>query len=178
MDISCNPAELLMFKRAFRLFDTHRSYKAKKSAVAAVEVVAVVAGGGGLGDVLFRTTSAQEGESETGVHCGTSCCRLCENPAGAPAPITLPVSGGLEPRGARLGVAGRTAVASSTVIPLSAREGARWQGVRRGVAGNADRPSGSALQLPSPPGGEGNMAAAGLGVGPSLWERRSAHNGG
>jgi hypothetical protein len=127
-----------MLKRAFRPFDTHRSYNAKKSAVAAVEVVAVVAGGGGLGDVPFRTTSAQEGESETGVHCGTSCCRLCEDPAGAPAPITLPVSGGSEPRGARLGVAGRTA--SSTVSPLSAREGARWRGVRRGVADNVDRP--------------------------------------
>jgi hypothetical protein len=38
--------------------------------------------------------------------------------------------------------------------------------VRRGVAGNIDRPSGSALQVPSPPGGEGNMAAAGLGLGP------------
>ncbi len=112
------------------------------------------------------------------MHCGTSCCRLCEDPAGAPAPTTLPVSGGSEPRGARLGEAGRTAVASSTVSPLSAREGARWRGVRRGVAGNFDRPSGSALQLPSPPGGEGNMAALGLGVGPSLWERRSAHNGG
>jgi hypothetical protein len=117
-----------MFKRAFRPFDTHRLYKAKKSNVAAVEVVAVVAGGGGLGDVPFRMTSAQEGESETGVQCGTSCCRLCENLAGAPAPITLPVSRGSEPRGARLGVAGRTAVASSMVIPLSAREGARWRG--------------------------------------------------
>jgi hypothetical protein len=86
-----------MLKRAFRPFDTHRSYKAKKSAVAAVEVVAVVAGGGGLGDVPFRMTSAQEGESETGEHCGTSCCRLCGDPAGAPAPITLPASGGSEP---------------------------------------------------------------------------------
>jgi hypothetical protein len=129
-----------MLKRAFRPFDTHRSYKAKKSAVAAVEVVAVVAGGGGLGDVPFRTTSAQEGELETGEHCGTSCCRLCGDPAGAPAPITLPASGGSEPRGARLGVAGSTAVASSTVSLLSAREGVRWRGVRRGVAGNVDRP--------------------------------------
>jgi hypothetical protein len=48
-----------MLKRAFRPFETHRSYKAKKSAVAAVEVVAVVAGGGGLGDVPFRTTSGR-----------------------------------------------------------------------------------------------------------------------
>ncbi len=36
--------------------------------------------------------------------------------------------------------------------------------MQRGVAGNVDRPVGSALQLPSPPGGEGNMAAGGLGV--------------
>jgi hypothetical protein len=100
------------------------------------------------------------------VHCGTSCCRLCEDPSGAPALTTLPVSGGSELRGARLGMAGKTAVASSTASPLSAQGGARWQGVGRGIAGNVDRPSGSALQLPSPPGGEGNMAAAGLGVGP------------
>jgi hypothetical protein len=178
IEISCNPAALLMFKRALRPFDTHRSYRAKKSAVAAVEVTAVVAGGGGLDDVPFQTTSAQEGESETGVHCGTSCCRLCEDQAGAPAPTTLPVSREREPRGAILGVAGRTAVASSTASSRSAREGARWRGVRRGIACNVDRPSGSVLQLPSPPGGEGNMAAAGLGVGPFLWERRSAHNGG
>jgi hypothetical protein len=71
-----------------------------------------------------------------------------------------------EPRGARLGVAGRAAVASSTASPLLAREGERWRGVRRGVAGNVDRPVGSALQPPSPPGGEGNMAAGGLGVCP------------
>jgi hypothetical protein len=86
-----------MFKRAFRPFVTHRSYRAKKSAVAAVEITAVVAGGCGLGNVPFQMTSAQEGESETGVHCGTSCCRLCEDPASAPAPTTLPVSGGSEP---------------------------------------------------------------------------------
>ncbi len=63
-------------------------------------------------------------------------------------------------------MAGRAAVASSTASPLSAREGERWWGLRRGVAGNVDRPVGSALQLPSPPGGEGNMAAGGLGVYP------------
>ncbi len=68
MVISCIPSVLLMFKRAFKPFVTHRSYRAKKSAVAAVEITAVVAGGGGLSDVPFRTTSAQEGESETGVH--------------------------------------------------------------------------------------------------------------
>jgi hypothetical protein len=161
MVISCIPAVLLMFKRALRPFNTHRSYRAKISAVAAV-----VAGGGGLEDVPFRTMSAQEGESETGVHCGTSCCRLYGDPAGALSPTTLPVSRGSEPRGARLGVAGRAAVASVTASPLSAWEGARWRGVRRGIAGNVDRPSGSALQLPSPPGGEGSMAAVGLGVGP------------
>ncbi len=166
MVISCNPVVLLMFKRALRPFDTHRSYRAKKSAVAAVEVTAVVAGGGGLDDVPFRTTSAQEGELETGVHCSTSCCRLCEDPAGALAPTTLPVSGRSELRGARLGVAGRTAVASSTVSPLLAREGARWRGVRRGVAGNVDRPSGSALQLSHPrPWGGGEHGCSGVGRG-------------
>jgi hypothetical protein len=36
-------------------------------------LIAVVAGGGGRDDVPFRTTSAQEGESETGLHCGKSC---------------------------------------------------------------------------------------------------------
>jgi hypothetical protein len=183
MEISCSPAVLLIFKRALRPFDTHRSYRAKKSAVAAAEVTAVVAGGGGLDDVPFRTTSAQEGESETGVHCNMSCCRLSEDPAGAPAPTTLPVRGGVGAARGQTGVAGKTVVASSTASPFSAREGARWRGVWHGVAGNIDRPSGSALQLPSPPGGEGspsgsalqlpsppggegNMAAAGLGVGP------------
>jgi hypothetical protein len=99
------------------------------------------------------------------VHCGTSCCCLCEDPAGAQALTTLPVSRGVELRGARLGVAGKTSVTSSTASLLSAREGAKWRGVRRGIAGNVDCPSRSALQLPSPPGGEGNMAAVGLGVG-------------
>jgi hypothetical protein len=62
-------------------------------------------------------------------------------------------------------MAGRAAVASSTASPLSAWEGERWRGVRRGVADNVDRPEGSALQLHSPPGGE-YMAAGGLGVHP------------
>jgi hypothetical protein len=53
MEISCIPAVLLMFKRSLRPFDTHRSFRAKKSAVAAVEVTAMVAGGGGLDDVPF-----------------------------------------------------------------------------------------------------------------------------
>ncbi len=39
-------------------------------------------------------------------------------------------------------------------------------GVRRGVAGNIDRPSGSATAANLTPWGGGNMAAAGLGVGP------------
>jgi hypothetical protein len=63
-------------------------------------------------------------------------------------------------------MAGRAADASSTASPLSSREGERWRGVRRGVAGNVDRPVGSALQLPSPPVGEGSMTAGGLGVHP------------
>ncbi len=61
-------------------------------------------------------------------------------------------------------MAGRAADASSTASPLSAREGEKWRGVRRGVAGSVDCPVGSALELPSPPGGEGSMTAGGLGV--------------
>jgi hypothetical protein len=52
MEISCIPAVLVMFRRALRPFDTYRSYRAKKSAVAAVELTAVVTGGSGL-DVPF-----------------------------------------------------------------------------------------------------------------------------
>jgi hypothetical protein len=51
-----------MFKRALRPFITHCSYRARKSAVAAAEVTTVIAGGGGLDDVPFPTTSAQEGK--------------------------------------------------------------------------------------------------------------------
>jgi hypothetical protein len=68
-------------------------------------------------------------------------------------------------------MAGRAAGASSTASPLSTQEGERWRGVRHGVAVNVDRPVGSALQLPSPPGGEGSMTAGGLGVYP-LFRRR------
>jgi hypothetical protein len=166
-----------MFKRALRPFDTHRSYRAKKSAVAAVVLAAVVAGGRGLEDVPFRTTSAQEGESETGVHCGTSWCCLYGDPVGTPAPTTLPVSGGSEPRGARLGVAGIAAVTSVTASPLSAWEGPRWRGVLRGIAGNVDRPSGSALQLPSPPGGRGAWLQWGWAWALSLEEEVCSQQG-
>ncbi len=107
---------------------------------------AVAAGSGGLDDVPFRTTSAQEDKLETGMYCGTSCCRLGGDPAGKTAPTTLPVSGGAEPRG----------------------EVVRWRGVWRGVAGNVDRPSGSALQLPSPPGVRVTHGCRGVGHLPSL----------
>jgi hypothetical protein len=84
------------------------------------------------------------------------------------------VDGGAEPRGARLGVAGRTAVLSCTAGPLSdPKEGkVRWRGVRCGVAVNFDRPEGSTLLPPSPPrwGGEGNMAAGGRQE-PAPWVR-------
>jgi hypothetical protein len=63
-------------------------------------------------------------------------------------------------------MADRAADAYCTAGPLSVREGERWRGVRRGVTGNVDRPVGSALQLPPPPGGEGSMTAGGLGVHP------------
>jgi hypothetical protein len=149
--------------RALNPFDKQRSYRPRNSAVAVAVITAVAAGGGGLDGVPFRKTSAQEGELETGVYCVTSCCRIGGDPAGKAAPTNLPASGGAELRGARLGVAGRD-VASGTASPLSARVGVRWRGVRRGVAVNVDRPSGSALLPPSPPGGKGNMASAGLGV--------------
>jgi hypothetical protein len=80
--------------RALNPFDTQRSYRARNSAVAVAAITAVAAGGSGLDDVPFRTTSAQEGELETGMYCGTSCCRLGGEPAGKVAPTTLPVSGG------------------------------------------------------------------------------------
>jgi hypothetical protein len=122
-DISWCPVLLLMFIQALSPFDTQRSYRARKSAVAAVVVAAVVAGDDGLNDVPLLTTSAQEGDMETGRHCSTSCSRLDGDPASRPAPTTLPLSGGVEPRGARLGMAGRAAIASSTASPLSAQEG-------------------------------------------------------
>jgi uncharacterized membrane protein len=97
IEISCTPALLLMLIRVFRPLHTHRSYRARKSAVAGVVVAVVAAGGGGFGGLPFRTTSAQEGESETGKSCGANCGRLAGDPAGRPAPTTLPVSRGAEP---------------------------------------------------------------------------------
>ncbi len=100
IEISWVPALLLMLIRVFRPLHTQRSYRARKSAVAAdvvAAVAAVAAGGGGLGGFPFRTTSAQEGELETGKSCEASCGRLAGDPAGRPALTTLPVSGGAEP---------------------------------------------------------------------------------
>jgi hypothetical protein len=89
-----------------------------------------------------------------------------------PAPSPLSVGGGVEPRGARLGLAGKTAVPSCTASLLSdPKEGEMgWRGVWLGVAENSDRPEGSTLLPPSPPwwGGEGNMAAGGPGK-PTPW---------
>ncbi len=87
------------------------------------------------------------------------------------------MAGGAEPRGARLGLAGRTPTCPAG--PLSdPKEGeVRW----RGVAANSDRPEGSTLLPPPPPwgGGEGNMAAGGSGRAHTLSEReRSAHDQG
>jgi hypothetical protein len=83
-----------MLIRALNPFDTQRSYRARKSAVADVVVAVVAAGGNELEDVPLLTTSAQVGELETGRHCGASCGRLNGDPAGRPAPTTLPASGG------------------------------------------------------------------------------------
>jgi hypothetical protein len=159
-----------MFIWALNLFGTQRSYRVRKSAVAAAVVTAVAAGIDGLEVVLFQT-SGQEGELDmvTGLYYGASCCRCSGGPdtAGQAAPTTFPVSREAEPQEARLGVAGSPAVSHCSMASLlSAREGERWWGVRRGVAGNIDCSKGSALLPPSPPGGEGNMAADGLGVCP------------
>jgi hypothetical protein len=84
------------------------------------------------------------------------------------------VGGGAEPRGARLGVAGKTAVLSCTAGPLSdPKEGdLRWRGVRSGVAVNFDRPEGSTLLPPSPPqwGGRVKWLQGGRQE-PTPWER-------
>jgi hypothetical protein len=100
------------------------------------------------------------------------------DPAGRPALSPRPTGGGAEPRGARLGLAGRTA-ASCMAGPLSDPKEERWRGVRVGVAGNFDRPKESAQLPPSPPGGgEGYIAADGSGAC-TLGEReRSSHDGG
>jgi hypothetical protein len=79
-EISWRPAELLMLMRALNPFDMQRSYRARKSDVAVAVLTAVAAGGGGLDGVPFRTTSAQEGELETGTYCVTSCCRIGVDP--------------------------------------------------------------------------------------------------
>jgi hypothetical protein len=97
IEISWIPALLLMLMRVFRPLHTHRSFRARKSAVAAVVVAVVVVGGGGLSGFPFQTTSAQDGELETEKSCETSCGRLAEDPASRPAPTTLPASGGAEP---------------------------------------------------------------------------------
>ncbi len=126
-------------------------------------LTAVAAGSCGLEAVPLRTTSAQEGEleTETGTYCVASCCRGGGDPAGKAAPTTLPASGGAEPQGARLGLAGRTAVSTCPAGPLSyPKEGeVRW----RGVAANSDRPEGSKLLPPSPPwwGGRGTWLQGG-----------------
>jgi hypothetical protein len=119
---------------------TQRSHRTRKSAVAAAVLSAVAAGGDGLEPVLFRTTSAQEGDMHTvpELYCGAS-CRHCDgdpDPAGQAAPTSLPVSGGAEPRGARLGGAGSPAVPSSTASILSPQIGGGGE-----VAGGAARSS-------------------------------------
>jgi hypothetical protein len=156
-----------MLMRAFNPFDTQRSYRVRKSAVAVAVLTAVAADGCGLDGVPFRTTSAQEGELETGTYCVASCCRIGGDPAGKAAPTTLPASGGAEPRGARLGLAVSTCPASPLSYP---KEGEMlWQG----VATNSDRPEGSALLPPSPPwwgGGRGTWVQGGR-VEPTPWVR-------
>jgi hypothetical protein len=105
-----------MLMRALNPFDMQCSYRARNSAVAVAVITAVAAGGGGLHGVPFWTTSAQEGELETGTYCGMSCSRLGGDPADKAVPTTLPVSRGSEPRGARLGVAGRDGVVTHVIM--------------------------------------------------------------
>jgi hypothetical protein len=80
------------------------------------------------------------------------------------------VGGGAELQGARLGLAGRTAVSTCPAGPLSdPKEGEmRW----RGVAANSDRPEGSTLLPPSPPWwGGGEHGCRGGRVEPTPWVR-------
>jgi hypothetical protein len=100
----------------------------------------------------------------------TQCCWSGPSrPAGSkPSPSGW---GGAEPRGARLGLAGRTVVSSCMAGPLSdPKEGEmRW----REVAENSDRPEGSTLLPPSPPwwgGGRGTWLQGGW-VEPTPWVR-------
>ncbi len=123
--ISWRPALLLMLILALSPLDTQQLYRARKSAVVdGVEVPAGAVGGNGLASVPFWTTSAQEGElgAVAELYCGASCWRSDGGPSTASqaAPTTLPVSGGAEPRGARLGVTGSPAVSSCTASPPSA----------------------------------------------------------
>jgi hypothetical protein len=108
-------------------------------------------------------------------------CRLlslwCRSRPSGPCGSELSPSdwGNVEPRGARLGVAGKTAVASCMAGPLSApNEGeVTWRGVRRGVAENVDRSDGSELLPPSLPGwGGGKHGCRRVGTSPSPLERR------
>jgi hypothetical protein len=134
-----------MFMRTLSPLEAQRSYRARNSAVVEAVELADAAGGEGLEHKPLRTKSAQEGELDPipVFFRGAGCCRV--DPAGKAAPRSLPVDGGAERHGARLGVAGKTAVPSCTASPLSGpKEGeVRWRGVRLGVAENVDRPKGS-----------------------------------
>ncbi len=108
--------------RVFNPLEMQRSYKAKKSTVVDEEEIVVAAGGDGLRRGLLRTTSAQEGELDpipVVFWGGRWRSAVDPDPAGQPAPSPLPVGGGAEPRGARLGVAGKTAIPFCTAGPLS-----------------------------------------------------------
>jgi hypothetical protein len=101
--ISWSPAKLRMFIRAFSLFNTQGSYRARKSAgMQRFVAFAVAAGGGGLEPVPFQTTSAQLGavldadrlaEAEVWCCCGC-CCRCGTVPASLADWPSLPVGGG------------------------------------------------------------------------------------
>jgi hypothetical protein len=68
-------------------------------------------------------------------------------------------------------MAGRAADAYCTASPLSAREGERWRGVRRGVAGNLTVQWGQHCSCPHPLGG-GEHDCRGVGRAPTLQEKR------
>ncbi len=97
--ISWSPAKLLMFIRAFNLFETQWLYRSRKSAVADAVVSAVAAGGNELEPVLFRTTSAQEGVLDMGLRCyfavHAAVTVMGTQPAKRIRPLS--VSGGAEP---------------------------------------------------------------------------------
>ncbi len=165
--------------RVFNQLEIQRSYRSRKSVVVEAEEIVVSIGSDGLRRGPLRTMSAQEGKLDPipVVFWGAGSWRSAvdPDPASQLAPSPLPVGGRAEPRGARLGVAGKTSVPSCMAGLLSdPKEGeVRWRGVWLGVAENFGCPEGSTLLPPSPPwwggGGEDGCRGVAESLHPS-WE--------